>query len=128
MKTPSTVFCPVCRSEREIAPLKVPYVGILVKSVGWAVLFGTSVALSTGWLTGVFLGVLAGALGFVLLEVWESAKGKRDLACPICNFDPLLYRRAPEEAKQRCLASIKQREEIFLKGLARRAVTGSHRE
>lgn len=107
------VLCPVCGTGRERPLLKVPFAKIFFISLGWAVLAGMGFGLWLGLISG-FWGALAfGVLSFIGFESYYTSKFRRELICPICQFDPILYRRAPEEAKARCLQSLKQQEEVF---------------
>ena len=83
-------------------------------TVLWTIVVGALGFLTFGWVAALWMAVASGLLCFGISEVYYIAKFKRELICPVCHFDPVLYRRSPEQAKQRCLDSLKMREEIFL--------------
>ena len=83
-------------------------------TVLWTIVVGALGFLTFGWVAALWMAVASGLLCFGISEVYYIAKFKRELSCPVCHFDPVLYRRSPEQAKQRCLDSLKMREEIFL--------------
>jgi hypothetical protein len=109
-----TVLCAVCGTGRDLPELELPRVKMFGASLLWTVLTGAIAGLVSGILIAAWVGVLSGVLCFLILEVYYSAKFKRELVCPVCHFDPILYRRSPELAKERCLHSLKMREEVFL--------------
>jgi len=108
------IFCPVCATKREISPLRLPVFTIVALSGLWALLLGLSTGFYFSVSVGIWSGLSSAVLCFVILEVYYSVKFKRELVCPVCQFDPVLYRRSPEQAKKRCLDSLKMREELFL--------------
>jgi uncharacterized Zn finger protein (UPF0148 family) len=102
-KKSRTIFCPVCSTERELPKKKNRAGRQCIKSVAWSVLWGMMAHLIGGLEVAIWVAFLSGVLCFLVLEVYDSVKFKRELICPVCQFDPLLYRRSPEEAKERCL-------------------------
>jgi hypothetical protein len=108
------VLCAVCGTGRDLPELHLPRLKMLGASGLWTALTGMLAGLVAGTLIGIWAGLLSGVLCFLILEVYYSAKFKRELVCPVCQFDPILYRRSPEIAKERCLRSLKMREELFL--------------
>jgi hypothetical protein len=114
-KRSPTVLCAVCGTEREIPKQKKNWPGLMVKSAAWALLCGVVGYLAGGMIPAAVVALLSGVLCFLSLEVYDSVKFKRELVCPVCQFDPLLYRRSPEQAKQRCLENLKEREELLVR-------------
>lgn len=108
------VLCPVCGTGRDTPQFQMPWGRVSLLTVAWALLAGTAVGLWLGMVAGWWGALLGGVLSFLVSEVYYTVKFKRELVCPICQFDPVLYRRAPEEAKTRCLESLKMKEEVFL--------------
>lgn len=109
MKKPSEtvhIYCPVCSVEREKPFYHFPWVAAVLFSLLWAGVAGIVVGLVAGVSVGAWAGLFFGMLCFLGIEVYYNLKFKRELECPVCHFDPLLYRRAPEEAKKRCLEGV----------------------
>jgi hypothetical protein len=108
------IICPVCSTGRELPPMQVPRIKLFFFSVS---LTGLAFAAAWNFLSPGLASIVAAAVGamyFVFGEAYYHEKYKRELVCPVCRFDPILYRRAPERAKQRCLDSLKMREDTFL--------------
>lgn len=112
-----TVLCPVCSTERERPTLRLPLSRILFLSVAWGAACAASLWLLLGGWAAAVGGIAGGVLSFLAQEVYYSVKFKAELACPVCQFDPLLYRRAPEEAQRRCRESLRQKEAFFVSRL-----------
>lgn len=110
-----SVFCPVCTTEREIPSLKIPWPRVTRFSLSWALLLGLLTFLLGGWSTALWTTSGTGMLCFIGLEVYYTHKFKREFVCPICHFDPMLYRRSPEEAKRKCLDNLKEKEAFLAK-------------
>lgn len=110
----STMFCPVCSTEREIPRPKFPALRALAISLSWAALCGSTMAVFFNASVGFWAAMVSGVLCFLGVEVYYGVKFKGEFTCPVCHFDPVLYRRSPDQAKQRCLESLKTREDLFL--------------
>lgn len=108
-----TIFCPVCATERERPILHIPRGILVVISLFWAFTLGLLLYLFSGIWVGLWVGALSGGLCFLALEVYDTVKFKRELICPICHFDPGLYRRSPEEAQARCAEKLKGQKEFM---------------
>lgn len=108
------VLCPVCESEREIKVNRIARIPIVLGSSLWAITVGYVAGALLDVFVGAWLGLVSWVLSFLGLEVYYTLKSKGDLSCPVCEFDPVLYRRHPEQAKQKCLESLKMREDLFL--------------
>ena len=108
------VFCPVCTTERELGESPTPWALFGILSVVWAFFCGGAGFLLGGLAIGGWTGLVAGAVAWLFLEARHGLSRRKELVCPVCQFDPLLYRRAPDRAKQRCLDSLKMREDVFL--------------
>jgi rubredoxin len=108
------IYCPVCETGRAKPKASAPRFkdGFRTFFIGVA----TAVVLAAlgEWILGLWLGLLFGVLSFTVSEVYYSAKLKRELKCPVCHFDPILYKRSPEKAKEQCLGSLKVKEDVFL--------------
>ncbi|MBI4404176.1 MAG: hypothetical protein HY537_08445 [Deltaproteobacteria bacterium] len=113
MNKQEIVLCPVCSTGREKPNFKISKGRVFCLSLLWSVLVGIATYLIAGLMAALWFGVLCGTLYFLLLEVYFTLKSKGELICPICHFDPILYRKSPEEAKKKCLASLKQKEEFL---------------
>ena len=108
------VLCPVCSTEREIPKPIFPWVRTAALSLGWALLCGALLATLSNWWVAFWTSLVSGVLCFLGVEVYYGVKFKGEFTCPVCHFDPVLYRRSPEQAKQQCLDSLKTREDVFL--------------
>jgi hypothetical protein len=127
-KAVRTVFCPVCSTGRELSRVSIPRLRLGLASILLALAAGAIGGFYLSIPSGLICAAAAGSLYYVFGEaVWQE-RGKKDLECPVCHFDPILYRRSPERAKQRCLDSLRMREDTFLaKWQALRQVTESKR-
>lgn len=114
LKFEKRIMCPVCQTEREIPRLQSPRPLLFFSSLAIAASVAVIATLFLTVQASLWTGLLVGVLFFLGVEVYYSAKFRRELECPVCQFDPLLYRRKPEEAKERCLKGLKIREELFL--------------
>jgi len=110
---PNRVLCPVCSSFRETPEFRYPRARAIAIAAGLGVLVGLILFLSAFTEAAVWIGVSAGMLCFLSLEVYYSLQFRRELECPVCHFDPLLYRRSPERAKEQCLDGLKRKEQVL---------------
>lgn len=113
MRPARKVICPVCSAAREITPLYMPRLRSAFLSSGVALALFAATALTSDWTAAFWAGGLCGVLFFLGSEVYYGARYRRELTCPVCQFDPILYRRSPDKAKQQCLDGLKQREEFL---------------
>lgn len=125
-----TVYCPICSTGREKPKLKLPIARTSLISISWGLLLGSlfGILLNFNFWTGGILGVLSAVLCFLGLEVYYSVKFKGELECPVCHFDPLLFRKSPEAAKQKCLEGLQRKEPAFIarwRALQRQQLEGS---
>lgn len=123
-KTVRTVFCPVCSTGRELAKQSVPRFKLAIISALLSAAAGVVGGFYLSIPSGLICAAAVGSVYYVLGEALLQERGKKALECPVCHFDPVLYRRSPERAKQRCLDSLRMREDTFLaKWQALRQVT-----
>ncbi len=113
-KLGQTVFCPVCAAGREKPQLDIPVARFLWIAALWGTVVGGAIGVGGNPALGLWLGFVLAVLCFIGLEVYYTFKFRRELACPVCHFDPLLYRRSPEEAKKRCLEGLKTKDAALL--------------
>lgn len=108
------IFCPVCSTGRPKPNLRKPWGKILSYTLFWSFISGSVVYYSWGIWPTFWVTPSVGVLVFLFLEFFSTDKVRKELICPICRFDPILYKRSPEEAKQKCLEGIKFQEEHFM--------------
>ena len=112
-RRPHRVLCPICSTAREVSEFRFPRIKALSLTLGVAALFAAAGYLSFSPTVALWAGLLAGMLCFLSVEVYYSVQFRRELECPVCRFDPLLYRRAPEKAKEQCLDGLKRKEQVL---------------
>lgn len=108
------ILCPICSATRERPALRFPLYRVLGVALLTACLTGAMVYTFWNPDHAVWLGVVAGMLCFLSVEVYYSVQFRRELECPVCRFDPILYKKAPERAKQMCLEGLKRQEQLWL--------------
>jgi hypothetical protein len=108
------IFCPVCSTGRVLPNLRIPFGKILSYSFFWTLILGSIVYMSWGWEVCLWACPAMGVFIFMVLEVIHAETLKKELTCPVCKFDPVLYKRSPEEAQKKCLEGLKLKEEHFL--------------
>lgn len=113
-RSQKSVLCPVCSTGRELAIYKGPRFKLIAGS-GFTFVLALGLVWSVdSWALRVLIATISGLTYFVGFEALHQARYRNELVCPVCHFDPVLYRRSPERAKERCLDSLKMREDIFL--------------
>lgn len=104
------VYCPVCTTAREKPKLKPPILGMALTSALWGAVMSLLVYLIwDSWLASMWSGFVTAMLSFLGIEGYYTHKFRRELVCPVCEFDPILFRSSPEKAKEKCLTSTKRK-------------------
>lgn len=103
------VFCPVCAVRREIERHRPTILKLIVQSLGIGSIVGVCIYVLASWVTSLWLFIATGLLSFLLFEFYDAKRSYRDLVCPVCDFDPVLYRRAPSAAEERVLKRLERR-------------------
>lgn len=107
-RRPNRVLCPVCSTAREVSEFRFPRFKALLTAFGVTALIASTLYLTFSPTLALWAGVIGGMLCFLSVEVYYSVQFRRELECPVCHFDPLLYRRAPEKAKEQCMEGLKR--------------------
>lgn len=111
--TTEHIFCPVCSTGRPKPNARTPWGKILSYSLFWTLISGGCAFLWVGISPAFWIAPTVGVLASLILEWVYAERFKKELVCPMCHFDPILYKKNPEEAKKRCLEGIKIKEEHF---------------
>lgn len=107
------ILCPICSTVRERPQMKTPRGKVVGFSILAALFGGASSMLFVEAGPAALLGLVSGVLCFLSFEVYYSLRFRRELECPVCHFDPLLYRRSPDKAKAQCLEELKRKEQLL---------------
>src|SRR5579859_6192160 len=111
-RSPRSIFCPVCATGREISRAPRSLTRWVAKSFLLGSLLGLPIWFLFGPLLAFWAGLSLSLLSFLFYEVYDALKYKRELVCPVCSFDPLLYRKLPEAAKEQCLRKLREQEKL----------------
>ncbi len=114
----SLCYCVVCGSRRnlDVNPehSRTPIPGLFFRE-GWYLPW--FVGLATGFILAFTLSIPLGFWGFfsafvvaaVSQDAWQHHGWRKDLVCPVCHFDPVLFQSDPPLAKEKCLAVLTSR-------------------
>lgn len=108
-----TILCPVCSTMRERPRRRLPR-GRLALLTALFTAMGAATGFTFYGVSAAIWGAMScGMVCFLSVEVYYSVQFRRELECPVCHFDPLLYRKSPEKAKAQCLEGLKRKEQVL---------------
>lgn len=96
LKSKSDCYCAFCKSKRRIYPKKHASFGNFLMVLTFAVCVSTG--LWTWWdprAIAIF------SVGMVGTEIFIYLRWRFSLVCTLCGFDPVLYRKSPELAREK---------------------------
>lgn len=96
MKSKKDCYCAFCKSKRHIYPKK------HANAVNFVSILAFSFCLSTGlwtWWDPRSIIIFSVALAFA--EVFIYLRWRFSVVCKLCGFDPVLYRKSPDQASER---------------------------
>jgi len=99
-------YCAFCKAERKIYVKK----HVDLTNVVGAILLAMAVG-QAYWGAPDPRALVLFCVTIVALEVFVYLRWRASLICSLCGFDPIIYKRSPEQAAQRVRAFYREREE-----------------